>query len=104
MKMKVLRFCLLGILLLLLPSYISASLDSFDFKIIRIAFMNGYSRALDSDIETIQALKEDVSLLEKRATNAADRYMMQVAAMNNGTGVSEVAEESTSNFQRNTNW
>ena len=55
MKEKILT--LAGIMLflnILFPAFISAELTDFSAEIIRIAFINGYVNAMDSDIETIK--------------------------------------------------
>ena len=52
-----------------------------------IAFMNGYSSAIGSDIETIRALKEDQGKLKKYSQLAVKSYMEKVRSLNQGETV-----------------
>ena len=69
-------------LFFLLPSYLSADLTKTDYEMIRVAFMNGYIRALRLDVERIQALKRSEEDLRKFVILQADRYMEEVVDLN----------------------
>lgn len=66
----------------LFPVSTAAELDNYHFKIIQIAFMNGYSRAIDSDIETIALLKKNDDYLRSYMETAVEKYMQKVVALN----------------------
>ena len=66
----------------LVPSYLSADLTKTDYEMIRVAFMNGYIRALRLDVERIQALKRSEEDLRKFVILQADRYMEEVVDLN----------------------
>ena len=44
--------------------------------------MNGYVRALGTDLETIKLLKENVIAMKKYAALKVDKYMEEVAELN----------------------
>lgn len=109
MKNKV--FGLAGILclILLVPSYLSADLGSYEYRIIKIAFMNGYVRALSADVETIKSLKENEEYLQRVVSAQTNHYMQEVSHLNHGVTVRQVIEnpgigEPSKAFQRNTTW
>ena len=68
--------------MVIFPSSLSAELSKFQFDIIKIAFMNGYSNAIQGDIETIKVLKQDQEKLVKFSMVAVDRYMERVTLLN----------------------
>ena len=68
--------------MIVLPSSLSAELSDAQFEIIKIAFMNGYVNALKSDINTIQALKQDQKKMKYFSRNAVDNYMEKVTLLN----------------------
>lgn len=68
--------------LIVLPSSLSAELSGSQFEIIKIAFMNGYTNAIQGNIETILALKQDQEKLRKYSRIAVNRYMEKVALLN----------------------
>ena len=76
---------ILGILfslIFLFPTPLVAELESFNFKVIRIAFMNGYVRALASDLEKIKKLKEDKGYLRGFINVEVSKYMKEVSDLN----------------------
>ncbi len=82
--MRSLKLILLLIIgyLFIFPSSLSAELSNFQFEIIKIAFMNGYSNAIQGDIETIKVLKQDQEKLKKFSRFAVNQYMERVALLN----------------------
>ena len=53
---RLIRFGSIFCLIFLFPSPLTAGLDNFQYRVIKIAFMNGYVRALGTDLETIKSL------------------------------------------------
>lgn len=51
--------------------------------------MNGYVRALGTDLETIKLLKKNAVDMKKHATLKVDKYMEEVAQLNRPTNVSK---------------
>jgi hypothetical protein len=82
MKKRMRIFSGVFCLFFLLPSYLSADLTKTDYEMIRVAFMNGYIRALRLDVERIQALKRSEEDLRKFVILQADRYMEEVVNLN----------------------
>ena len=80
-KIKLLTVFVIAFLIIF-PSALSAELSTAQFEIIRIAYMNGYSNAMQADLDTIRALKEDQTKLKKSAQLAVNGYMEQVRIMN----------------------
>ena len=82
--MRSLRIILLMIIgyLVIFPSSLSAELTTTQFEIIKIAYMNGYANAIQSDINTIKALKKDQAKLKKFSQVAVNRYMEKVTLLN----------------------
>ena len=68
--------------LIIFPSTLSAELTTAQFEIIRIAYMNGYSNAIQNDLETIMFMKKDQEKLKKHARGAVNDYMEKVSALN----------------------
>ncbi len=87
MNRKLIRFGIIFGLIFLFPSPLTAGLDSFHYGIIKIAFMNGYVRALGTDLETIKSLKKNAIDMKKYAALNVDKYMEEVAQLNRGTNV-----------------
>lgn len=97
--MRSLRLILLLIIgyLVIFPSSLSAELSNFQFEIIRIAFMNGYANAIQGDIETIKALKQDQEKLKKFSRVAVNQYMERVALLNhNNQGANQEKDTAVS--------
>ena len=57
-------------------------LNMRDYKIIRVAFMNGYVAALKLSAAEKEKLGKDKALLEKTVKSAADRYIGKVEDIN----------------------
>ena len=68
--------------ILLFPFYLNAALGDFHFKIIRLAFMNGYVRALEMDQNVIMKVKKNKDIMKKIALYQADEYMKEVISLN----------------------
>ena len=69
-------------LALVFPTYLSAELTNFDYEIIKVAFLNGYVLALDTDLTTIKSLKDNRQKMEKYSSIVADNYMKKVYNLN----------------------
>lgn len=79
------RFTLIGAVLSLFLICITpgnAGLDSYSIQIIKLAFMNGYVRAIETDLEIVKSLKNNRELLRKISNNQTDRYIEEVVALN----------------------
>ena len=86
-----------GILLLLIflfPAPLAAELESFNFKVIRIAFMNGYVRALTSDLEKIKNLKENKKQMREFLDIEVSKYMKEVSDLNDRMPHTAIAKRS----------
>lgn len=81
-KMKILILAVLAILLLSVFISSASALRNSHRKIIEVAFMNGYITALKLDIENINQLKEDKSLLKKRVQEETKKYLGMVQSLN----------------------
>ena len=79
---KFLRFAIIFSLALLYPTTLPAGLEDFHSRIIRIAFANGYIRALKYDLDTIMVLKESPENMQKYAKAAVDIYIKEVTELN----------------------
>ncbi len=91
-------------LLLLFPSYLSAGLNTFQFRIIKIAFMNGYVRALASEERTIKRLRENKQFMEKFVKSEAEKYMQEVSRINRKIPDQKILKASSEALRRNNNW
>lgn len=80
---KRLIIVVLIISVLYLPSATGAQLDRYHYGIIRVAFMNGYVKAVDTDINMIEKLKNNRELLQKQLNIKVSRYLEKVEKMNN---------------------
>jgi len=76
-------------LVFLFPPPLTAGLDNAQYRIIKIAFMNGYVRALGTDLETIKSLKENFVAMKRYAGLEVDKYMEEVAELNRSINVSK---------------
>ena len=74
--------CFLAASIFLFPASTIAELDNYNYKIIQIAFMNGYSNAMDTDLETITLLKQNQDYLKNYMETAVGEYMQKVIDMN----------------------
>ena len=81
LKRMIIFSCIFS-LFLIFPSYFAAGLTKDEYEMMRVAFMNGYVRALRLDIETIQSLKRNKKELKKFVISEADRYMKEVLNLN----------------------
>ncbi|MGD9159167.1 MAG: hypothetical protein PVG39_12220 [Desulfobacteraceae bacterium] len=70
--------------LIIFPSTLSAELTSAQFEIIKVAYMNGYTNAIQNDLETIMFMKKDHEKLKKHARVAVNDYMEKVSELNQG--------------------
>jgi len=68
--------------LLLFPSNMSGHLSKDDYEMIRMAFLNGYVRALNLDIEKIKSLKGHTDHLKRFVLSEAEKYMKEVSDLN----------------------
>jgi hypothetical protein len=68
--------------LLLFPSNMSGHLSKDDYEMIRLAFLNGYVRALNLDIEKIKSLKGNANDLKRFVLSEAEKYMKEVSDLN----------------------
>ncbi len=91
-------------LFLLVPSYLNAGLNTFQFRIIKIAFMNGYVQALESEDGTIKRLRENKQFMEKFVKNEAEKYMQEVSSLNRKTQDQKTLKASTKTLRRNKIW
>jgi hypothetical protein len=57
-------------------------LSKDDYEMIRLAFLNGYVRALNLDIEKIKSLKGNANDLKRFVLSEAERYMKEVSDLN----------------------
>jgi len=79
---KILGFSVLFIFIFLFATPLNAGLNDFHYRIIKAAFINGYIRALKSDIERIKLVKNDKKELKKYIKLEVDNYMAEVARLN----------------------
>lgn len=86
---RLIRFGSIFCLIFLFPSPLTAGLDNFQYGVIKIAFMNGYVRALGTDLETIKSLKKNSVDMKKYAALKVDKYMEEVAELNRPANVSK---------------
>lgn len=101
---KMIRIGALFSLLLLFPTYLSAELNSFQFRIIKIAFMNGYVQALKSEDRLIKQLRENRQIMEKVVMSEAEKYMQKVSNLNDNTRNRSTLRVASETFQRNNHW
>ena len=67
---------------LLFTSNMSGHLSKDDYEMIRMAFLNGYVRALNLDMEKIKSLKGNVNDLKRFVLSEAEKYMKEVSVLN----------------------
>lgn len=104
MTRKMIRIGAFFSMLLLFPSYLSAGLNTFQFRIIKIAFMNGYVRALESEVGTIKRLRENKQFMEKFVKGEAEKYMQEVSRLNRKTSGHKILKTSSEALRRNNKW
>ena len=80
-SMKVIILLIIGYMVIF-PSSLPAELSKAQFEIIKIAYMNGYSNAIQADLNTIKVLQKDREKLKKFSQVAVNRYMEKVNALN----------------------
>ena len=80
-SLKVIILLIIGYMIIF-PSSLSAELSKAQFEIIKIAYMNGYSNAIQADLNTIKVLQQDRKKLKKFSQIAVNRYMEKVSALN----------------------
>ena len=86
-SLKIILLLIIGYLVIF-PSSLSAELSTAQFEIIKIAYMNGYANAIQTDIDTIKVLKQDREILRKFSQVAVNKYMEKVTLLNrNDKGV-----------------
>ena len=68
--------------LIVFPSSLPAELSAAKLEIIKIAYMNGYANAIDTDLETIKDLKKNKAKLQEYARISVNEYMEKVNALN----------------------
>ena len=101
---KIIRTGALFSLLFLFPTYLSAELNSFQFRIIKTAFMNGYVRAITSEDRLIKQLRENRQIMEKVVMNEAEKYMQEVSILNKKIQNQKILKASSDTFKRNNHW
>lgn len=101
---KMIRIGALFSLLFLFPSYLSAELNAFQFRIIKIAFMNGYVRAIESEDRLIKQLRANSKIMEQVVRGEADKYMKEVSALNDKIQDRKILKASSDTFRRNNHW
>ena len=68
--------------MIIFPYSLSAELSKAQFEIIKIAYMNGYSNAIQADLNIIKVLQQDREKLKKFSQVAVNRYMEKVNVLN----------------------
>lgn len=91
-------------LFVLFPSYLSAGLNSFQSEIIKIAFMNGFVRALYEEEHVLREIKGNKQIMEKVVNTEAEKYMEEVTAMNRRIENKHIQGGSSETFRHNNNW
>ena len=81
LKRMIIFSCIFS-LFLIFPSYFAAGLTKDEYEMMRVAFMNGYVRALRLDMDKIKALKKNKKDLRRFVLSQAERYMEEVANLN----------------------
>jgi hypothetical protein len=79
------RLIIIGVLILILIGGVNTAysvLRNRDHHMLRIAFMNGYVEALNLNIEEIEKLRKNSTLLFETVNSAADRYLGKVNNLN----------------------
>lgn len=104
MRKKTIRIGAVLVLFLLFPSYLSAGISTFEFKIIKLAFMNGYVRAVQSEDQTIRMLRHDRKFLEEFVTREAEKYMIEVKDLNKRLPDQKILKAGVETYRRNSNW
>jgi len=89
---------------MLIPSSLCAGLSAFQFKIIKIAFMNGYVRALRTDDRSLRILRENRDIMERVVKAEAEKYMAEVSAMNQTNPASGPSPFSGETFKGTSDW
>ncbi len=81
MKKRIIGIIIAFVLFVLIPSPLTADIDKYEFRVIKIAFANGCIRALKADLETIRSLKENDGDLRKYVEREVNKYMQEVAQL-----------------------
>ena len=81
-RKNILVFAVIFGSVLLSPSNINGYLSKIDYEMIRMAFLNGYVRALNLDIEKIKSLKGHTDHLKRFVLSEAEKYMKEVSDLN----------------------
>lgn len=104
MSIRTTAIVLASCFLLVLPSSLSAGLSTFDYRIIKLAFMNGYIQAIENTDQNIQILRENRTILEQVVKSEVEKYMTKVSDMNKVAPAGAPRSASTELLRRNTNW
>ena len=85
--MQIKNFKIIVAVILILSFILSVNtaysvLNIRDYKLIRVAFMNGYMEALNLSTEEKEKLGNDKALLVKTVEAAAERYIRKVEDIN----------------------
>lgn len=85
--MQIKNFKIIVAVILILSFIVSVNtaysvLNIRDYKLIRVAFMNGYVEALKLSAEEKEKLENDKALLVKTVESAAERYIGKVEDIN----------------------
>jgi len=79
---KILGFSILLTFISLFATPLNAGLNDFHFRIIQVAFINGYIRALQSDLEKLKFMKNNAREMKEYVYLEADKYMKEVTRLN----------------------
>lgn len=85
MEKKISKLIVIGVLILILIGGVNTAysvLRNREHHMLRIAFMNGYVEALNLNVEQIEKLRKNRTLLIETVNSAADRYLAKVNNLN----------------------
>lgn len=80
-SLKIIILMIIGYLVIF-PSSLSAELSEAQLEIIRIAYMNGYTNAVQTDIDTLKILQQDQDKLRMFSQTSVNNYLKKVALLN----------------------
>ena len=78
----ILGVSILFIFIFFFATPLSAGLNDFHYRIIKVAFINGYIRALESDLDKIKFVKDHLREMKEYVYLEADKYMKEVNRLN----------------------
>lgn len=86
------------------PGLLRAGLNSFEHRIIRVAFMNGCKSTLDLEERAFRRLKQDPRSVKRFVESEADKYMKVVADLTRRESGREERGSSQGSFQGGGHW